>query len=180
VPTQRLSWDESWRLLHSRGLLDLAEKEILDPNQRDTPRPGDPRSGPWLLDVTRREEEFANLTLPRTLFERCQFFAVSFANTDLLLSRLTGNLFVDCDFSDCVLVAANLCNSTFFACRFANTQLIGADLREATLDHCDFTDAELTGARFDRALKESLTLSETQRRMMVDWRAPGDFGPDAE
>ncbi len=73
-----------------------------------------------------------------------------------------------------MLICADLRQSTFVACRFTDAQLIGAELRGATLDQCDFTGANLTGARLDRKLKDSLPLSETQRRFMVDWRDEDD------
>jgi uncharacterized protein YjbI with pentapeptide repeats len=111
------------------------------------------------------------------LIERCRFHAVSFRNTDLTLSCLAAD-FIDCDFSDAILNCANLGGSAFFACRFCNAQLLGAEMRGVTLEHCDFTAANLTGARMDRVLKETLPLSEEQRRFMVDWRSPDDIGPD--
>jgi uncharacterized protein YjbI with pentapeptide repeats len=143
----------------------------------NAPVSGD-RRNPYLLNATHQEMEFANLTLRRTLFEQCQFFAVSFANTDFLLSCLSEGRFIDCDFSDAILICANLSGVYFFGCRFVNAQLVGAEMRGANLENCDFTGADLTGARLDLHLKETLALSEIQKTRMVDWRSPDDEGPD--
>jgi uncharacterized protein YjbI with pentapeptide repeats len=172
----RLSWQKSWRFLAQQGGL-LPEEWPNGPGELNIPVPDDKAPVPRLRDARFDEVDFENLTLPRTLIERCRFHGVSLRNTDLRESCLVGD-FIDCDFSDVVLTCAQLGGANFFACKFANAILIGAELRGATLEHCDFTDANLTGARMDRALKGTLTLSDYQRQAMVDWRADDDEGPD--
>jgi hypothetical protein len=178
MPEQRLPWRQSLKMLRSRGVrLPVGRYAPKDPTEIDTPDLGKPHRGLRFHDAVYEEIDFENLSLRRTLIERCRFHGVSFRNTDLGQSCLAAE-FIDCDFSDAVLICANLAGSAFFACRFRNAALIGSELRGATLEHCDFTDADLTGARLDRVLKESLPLSDTQRRLMVDWRSPDDEGPD--
>src|SRR6266545_1185164 len=171
----RRSWKESWAVLKKLGGRLLRRGDWpTDPGELNRPEPGGKHNGACLRDRRHEEADFGNLSLPRTLVERCQFHGVSFRDTDLQLSCLSGNEFVDCDLSGAVLICADLQGSTFFACRFANAALMGADLRGSTFDHCDFTGADLTGARVDRALKEALSLTDLQRDRMVDWRAEDD------
>jgi uncharacterized protein YjbI with pentapeptide repeats len=178
VVAERLSWQDSWRFLALRGG-SLPENWPEDPGEMDTPSPEKKSALPCLRDSRYQEADFENLTLPRTLIDRCRFHGISFRNSDLHLSLLSGE-FIDCDFSEAVLICAHLGQASFFACRFLHAILIGAELRGATLEHCDFTGADLTGARLDRTLKMTLPLSDLQRRIMVDWRAPDDEGPDEE
>jgi uncharacterized protein YjbI with pentapeptide repeats len=173
---RRLSWKKSWQLLAQRGGL-LPEEWPDKVGRLNVPIPEDRAPVPRLRDLRFDEIDFENLTLPRTLLERCRFHGVSFRNSDLRESCLVSD-FIDCDFSEVVLTCAELGGSSFFGCRFVNAVLIGAELRGATLEHCDFTGANLTGARLDRVLKETLVLDDYQRRVMVDWRAPDDEGPD--
>jgi hypothetical protein len=178
----RRSWEESLVCFQGRA----AHIPIVPPGRRpadvcDRPEPGDDRfRGLRLADAIHEEVVFEDLTLPRTLFERCRFHGVSFRNTDLRLSCLAGNDWIDCDFTDAVLTCADLRDAVFFGCRFVNCRLVGADLRKSQLTACDFTGADLTGARMDRGLKEVLVLTEHQRRLMVDWCDEEDVGPDEE
>lgn len=174
----RLSWQESWRLLEQHGGL-LPEPWPEDPGEQNTPSPGAEHHTPSLREKRFDEIDFANLTLPRTLFDGCRFHAVSFHGSDLHLCCLGGD-FIDCDFSEVNLTCADLSQARFFGCRFTRAVLIGCELRGATWEYCDFTDANFTGSRMDRALKNVLPLSDTQRRIQVDWRLSDDIGPDEE
>jgi uncharacterized protein YjbI with pentapeptide repeats len=176
---ERIPWRESWRFLEARGgALPPPDRWPDDPGELDRPQAGQDRVCPQLRDARQEETDWIDLTLRRTLFDRCRFHGVSFRNSDLQLSCLTDSEFLDCDLTGIVLTCAELRGSTFFACRFINACLIGAELRGATFEHCDFTGADLTGARIDRTLKETLPLSDLQRQRMVDWRSPDDVGPD--
>jgi uncharacterized protein YjbI with pentapeptide repeats len=178
----RRSWKDSLGWLQGRGYpVPDASSASGSAGLSARPDPGvaDFR-GLRFVDVVLEEVDFEDLTLPRTLFDRCRVHGVSFRNTDLNLSCLDGNDWIDCDFTDAVLICAYLRKAVFFGCRFVNCQLIGADLRGATLTGCDFTGANLTGARLDRALKDSVALNESQSRLMVDWRAEDDEIADEE
>lgn len=172
----RLTWQDSWRVLVARGG-EVPNDWPDHVREIDMPNPATLLRQPRLRQLRFDEADFENLTLPRTLIDGCRFHAVSFRNTDLCLAYLAAE-FIDCDFAGCVLTCADLGRSTFFGCRFTDATLVAAELRGATLDHCDFAGADLTGARLDRALKAALALSDYQRRVMVDWRAPDDEGPD--
>ncbi len=178
----RHSWQESLAWLQGRGFaVPAVQGNGLSSVVSDRPRPEQKDfRGLRFADAVHEEVDFEDLTLPRTLVERCRFHGVSFRNTDLSLSCLDGNDWIDCDFTDARLICVSLCKGVLFGCRFRNCQLIGSDLRGATLSGCDFTGADLTGTKIDRALKESLVLSEPQRSLMVDWRAADDEGPDEE
>jgi uncharacterized protein YjbI with pentapeptide repeats len=180
--TQRRSWKESLKWLKGKGVTVPRTKVTRSSELSDRPEPGDSKfKGLRFADAVHEEIDFENLTLPRTLFERCRFHGVSLRGTDLSLSCLDGNDWIDCDFSDGVLICAWMRNAVFFGCRFINCQLIGADLRGSTLTGCDFTGANITGARLLRPVAKELTLSEPQRSLMIDWRTQmGDEEPDEE
>lgn len=173
MASQRLTWQESWKLLKARGVRPPGRG--VKPDRGDTPSRGrDDFKGAAVRDKAFEEVDFENLCLPRTLFVACRFAGVSLRNSDLRLSCLADCDWLDCDFSDADLVCCDLRGAELFGCRFAGTRLVGADLREATLTGCDFTGADLTGARLDRALKKSLPLTAAQRDRMVDWYDPKD------
>ena len=176
---RRRTWKESCACAAARGVQIGAA--LTPPEENDRPEPGQENfRGLCFRDAVFEEVDFEDLSLPLTHFLRCRFHNVSFRNTDLRLSCLHGNDWIDCDFSETLLTCADLGGAVFFGCRFVNAHLVGAELRGATLTGCDFTGADLTGARLDRALKETVPLSDGQRRLMVDWRTEDDEGPDEE
>jgi uncharacterized protein YjbI with pentapeptide repeats len=174
----RRTWQESWELLRSRGF-SLPRKGGPTPDEVDRPERGQKKCrGLCFRNAEVRETDFNDLSLPRTMFLRCRFAAVSFRNTNLILSCLADCGWLDCDFSGADLACADLRGAELFGCRFTGARLVGADLREAKLTGCDFTDADLTGATFDRAVKETVPLSALQRDRMVSWLEETDEGPD--
>jgi|SRR5579884_449008 len=176
----RRTWKESWELLRQRGLA-VPRKRVDRPGAVKRPERGKARFGGLCFrDADLRETEFDNLSLPRTLFRKSRFAAVSFRNTNLSLSCLADCTWLDCDFGGADLACADLRGAELFACRFTAARLVGADLCGAKLSNCDFTDADLTGARIDLGLKDALPLSAVQRDRMVHWFDETDEGPDGE
>ncbi len=65
------------------------------------------------------DDDFSNLTLPRTFFGRSEIRDVDFRNTDLRESNLCWNDFISVDFSDAVLTNSDLRSSIFEHVSFA-------------------------------------------------------------
>src|ERR1043165_1070440 len=104
---RRLAWQKSVLALRSVGIVSTGKGKPTDPHKIDTPRSGQAHQGLCLRDQVYEDVGIENLSLRRTLIERCRFHGVSFRNTDLGLSCLVAD-FIDCDFSDAVLVCTNL------------------------------------------------------------------------
>jgi hypothetical protein len=174
----RRTWQESWEVLRKRGLR-VPGKSGHTPEDGSRPERGQKRyRGLCFRDADLRETDFDDLSLPRTMFLRCRFAAVSFRNTNLQMSCLADGAWLDCDFGGADLACADLRGAELFGCRFTGARLVGADLRGAKVTGCDFAGADLTGARLDRELKDTLPLSEVQRDRMVHWFDETDGGPD--
>jgi uncharacterized protein YjbI with pentapeptide repeats len=77
---------------------------------------------------------------------RSELRRVSFVGSDLHLSTLNWNDFVECDFTECDLSRCDLRSSQFVRCKFDGADLSGADLRAATFEDCSFRGTSLRGA----------------------------------
>jgi uncharacterized protein YjbI with pentapeptide repeats len=121
------------------------------------------------------QDDFSNLTIPRTFFGRSEVIGVSFENTDLCESTLCWNDFVEVDFSFSVLAKADLRAAEFSHCAFRQTDLRGADLRQSSFEDCDFGEALMDGAVLTRVQGEALSLSSAQREVIA-WTT--DDGPE--
>jgi uncharacterized protein YjbI with pentapeptide repeats len=89
--------------------------------------------------------DLSGLTLPGLFFGRSEITRCTFRNSDLRMSTMCWNDFVDVDFTD--------------AC------LADCDLRATSFERSRFTNADLTRALVGR--DQSIELSEEQRRTVV-------------
>ncbi len=170
----RLSYEESLRRLQELGFLGADEHP---PMRIHIPQPEDdePLGLSFFRTLVGDDADFADLTIPRTLFGRSEICNASFANTDLTESNLRWNDFIDVDFTDAVLERADLGASLYTRCKFIRTVLRGADLRMTTFDHCKFEGALMERAMLTRGQGAKLTLT-AQQRAVIDWR--DDDGPE--
>jgi uncharacterized protein YjbI with pentapeptide repeats len=115
------------------------------------------------------EQDFENLTLPRTFFGRSEISRISFKNTDLSESWLCWNDFIEVNFTAADLSGSELRASLYTRVVFVGTHLRGADLRRSTYKDCDFAGADMAGAKLTREQGEKLLLSE-QQKLVIDWQ----------
>ena len=120
-------------------------------------------------------DDFCDLTLPRSFFNRSAIDRSSFRNTDLAESFLCWNDFNDVDFSDAVLARADLRASMFARVRFDSADLSGADLRQSDFEDCTFAHATMVDTVLTRAQGARLALSAAQRARIA-WT--DDDGPE--
>lgn len=122
-----------------------------------------------------KEDDFENLTLPRTFFGRSEISRISFRNTDLSESTLCWNDFIEVNFTDADLSSSDLRSARFIRTLFVRADLRSTDLRRSTFKECDFSGANLAGAKMTHQQGEVLPLTEEQRRE-IDWQ--GDSGEE--
>jgi BTB/POZ domain-containing protein KCTD9 len=164
---ERLSYEESCRLLQERGFLDQGS---IPPLPAQMPSPGD--DGPLGVSFFRTgvwEDALDNLTLPRTFFGRSEVSEISFRNTDLSESWLCWNDFIEVDFTEANLSRCDLRASLFQEVKFVRTDLSGTDLCQSEFTDCDFTEANMQKTRLTRGQGDELRLSDVQRRE-IDWQ----------
>ncbi len=123
------------------------------------------------------QEDFSNLTLPRTFFGRSEIKNVSFRNTDLSQSNLCWNDFIDVDFTEANLAEGDLRGSIFERVKFTDADLHGSDLRRSAFNACVFNGAAMQGTILTQAQGAQLALSKTQVDA-IDWRDEAGPEPD--
>lgn len=166
--TSRLSYEDSCRRLQK----DHLEAGPIPPMPAQRPRHDDEAPGVSFFR-TRLEDDFSNLTLPRTFFGRSEIRKSSFRNTDLAGSNLCWNDFVEVDFTDARLADSDLRASTFRRVKFERCDLRRADLRRSTFEKCSFEGAFLDGAKLTLIQKLALPLSKVQKAVVTWTLGPG-------
>lgn len=173
LPTPRLSYDDSCRLLQSQQIIDVGE---IPPMPTRPPRHDDEVLGVSFFRTELADAKLEHLTLPRTFFGRSEMRATSFRDTDLSESTANWNDFIDVDFSSADLSRCDFRASVFQRVRFIGTCLAGADLRRGSFIGCDFTNADFTGAKLTKQASASLNLSTEQQRV-IDWQTDDGAEP---
>jgi hypothetical protein len=170
-----LSYEESFQILSARV-------EIFgdpSPTVVHAPRHDADKPGPSIFRMMVDEAALENLTIPGLFVGHSELGRVSFRGSDLHLSTLNWNDFVECDFSKSDLTQCDLRSSHFVRCTFDGADLSGADLRTATFEGCSFQDTLLQGSvlyKKPRMLglfktgsdQASLPLSKSQRSA-INW-----------
>lgn len=123
------------------------------------------------------QEDFSDLTLPRTFFGRSEIKNVSFRKSDLSQSNLCWNDFIDVDFTEANLAEGDLRSSIFERVKFTDADLHGADLRRSAFNACVFNGAAMQGTILTQAQGAQLALSKTQVDA-IDWRDEAGPEPD--
>jgi uncharacterized protein YjbI with pentapeptide repeats len=163
---QRLSYEESCKLLQGHGYLDDG---TIPPVPDHRPRFDDEEPlGVSFFRTFVCDGDLENLTLPRTYFGKSDVGPISFKNTDLSDSTLCWDDFNEVDFTDGDLSGSDLRASQFIKVKFVRANLRNADLRHSSFDDCDFTDAEMRGAKLTISQGAGLALSSTQREE-IEW-----------
>ncbi len=105
---QRLSYEDSWRQLQKSCF----EEGEPPPIPAHLPQEDDekPLGISFFRTVVGDNDNFDNLTLPRTFFGRCQIENVSFRNTDFTESNFSWNDFVNVDFESANLAKSDMRN----------------------------------------------------------------------
>jgi uncharacterized protein YjbI with pentapeptide repeats len=137
--------------LQRLGLIEEGEAPATPPTRR--PQVDDDALGLQFFRTLVADVDLSKLTMPGTFFGRSEIARCSFRDSDLRMSTMCWNDFVQVDFSDACLADCDLRGSTFEGCRFAN-----ANLTRALLGH-----------------DQSLDLSNAQRAsvMWSDEEPPG-------
>jgi len=172
--SQRLSYDDSCRLLQREELIDPGD---IPPCPKRPPRHDDEVLGVSFFRSELADAKLEHLTLPRTFFGRSEIRGTSFRGTDFSESTANWNDFVDVDFSSADLSRCDFRACPFQEVRFVGALLVGADFRHCSFEGCDFTGADLAGAKFTKKAAASLQLSSEQQRV-IDWQA--DDGDEPE
>lgn len=100
-------------------------------------------------------EQFDDLTIPRTFYGRSEIKSVTFECSDLSESRMCWNDWEHCDFRGANLSGCDLRRSTFEYCYFIGTNLTGADLRGARFEKCSFSGAVMRGVKLEKQFRLS-------------------------
>jgi len=170
---KRLGYEDSCRLLQSRGVIEDGIPPLLDrPPRHDDDRPGLSFFRTLLADAA-----LDNLTLPRSFFGRSEICKTSFRGTDLSESTANWNDFVDVDFGRADLSRVDFRGCVLANVRFTNACLAGADLRHCSFADCSFAGADLSGVKLTAGAGKSLALSVEQHRT-IDWQT--DDGEEPE
>jgi BTB/POZ domain-containing protein KCTD9 len=167
----RLSYLESCRLLNA-----LDEHGEPPPIPVHMSRYDD--CGPFGISFFRellREQDFSNLTLPRTYFGHSEIERVSFLNTDLSGSSLCWNDFASVDFTGAILEGCDLRSSSFESVNFAGANLCSADMRRSWFNNCKFDAALMQGALLTREQGSQIALSG-QQKLSINWQ--DEDGPE--
>ena len=115
------------------------------------------------------EDDYVNLTLPRTFICRSNVEDISFDGTDFSESWMCWNDFTDVTFCGCDLRKADLRSSIFQHCEFMDADLRDADLRHAQFIGCYFDDAKMKGTLLTRKQAEEMNLDEDQMEQ-INWQ----------
>lgn len=177
----RLSYQESCRLLQRLGYPDVGAEGVIPPMPDHRPQCDD--EGPLGVTFFRTfvgqdleqgdphvgHGNLENLTLPRTFFGRSYIHHVSFKNTDLSESTLCWNDFFEVNFTDADLSGCDFRALNFSESTFVRAILRNVDFRHSNFEACDFTVADMRGAKLTREQGEQIILSEQQQKV-IDWQ----------
>ena len=139
----RSGYHDSVRKLEQLGYLEEGQAPNAAPDRR--PQFDDELLGIQFFRTRVSDADLSSLTLPGTYFGRSEIIRTAFRNTDLRLSTLCWNDFIEVDLRD--------------AC------LADCDLRAALFERCEIEGADLRGAILSRDC--SLPLSASQREAVV-------------
>lgn len=173
MPDPRLTYEDSCRQLQKLGTLPAGNIPRLPAAM---PADDDEVLGVSFFRTFVGNDNFDNLTLPRTYFGRSEIRGTSFKNTDLSESRLCWNDFVEVDFTEATLTGSDLRASVYERVKFVRADLQNSDLRRAAFQDCDFTGANLRGAKLNKDAKVLKSLAPEQR-IGIDYQPEGEDPP---
>jgi len=171
----RRTYEESCCELRRLGWLKTGS---IPPFPARRPRYDDPEPlGVQFFRTRVSDDQFENLTLPRTYFGRSEIRDMSFRDTDLSESTLCWNDFICVDFTDCDLSHSDLRAALFEKVNFSGADLSRTDLRRSDFQNCDFSGANLQGAKLTKPHGFRLNLSAEQESQ-VNWEKSDGEEPD--
>lgn len=142
---------------------------------KERPSADDESDGYRFFRTLARNEDFRDLTMPRTLFLRSEIDSCKFENADLSESSMTWCDWNNCSFTRADLHGCDLRRAVFKNCEFFDAILDRADLRGTQFIDCRLTYASMKGAILEKAFGlfsalrcSELKLSKDQERQ-IHW-----------